>query len=437
MGIFLLLIFLTLCKSNGDSESGESPSSSTTVTENDDCPLGNWRNKIIEMTFQEVLQEFQSLGEEGEGCASMIWEEMRNDLLAFREATRAGSTKPKAANLKSSARSITLKGMMTAVGFNTEPPKFNKNQVQDIFDDTGMTEMQKKMMMYIYSAVMKGNDKREKEKMAWIMTWQNMKNKETPTQTCSCPFCPEELCPGCSKNEIITIQGGSNRVFFILGQYKYDPKIQTYVQMTNTTEHYDFEGEDNDLMVAISSVYLYRVARSGWYVGLAPGKTKGMLYNPTNSSSLPTTGWQYWGPLEVADKEEIEGETEWGWVTDSTLKITNGSYDWCDTIHAKGEGVFSLDCELFGKFTKSPDWATGRPVYINDHGAVLHASSGRGWKLEREEKVVEVTDPPEQLMSTLNPETIDKWSEEAEVTVTLTCSIPINTSSIIPIQGSR
>ena len=457
MKILLLLftIFLPLCKSKGDSESGLSPS---TADGSDGCPLGTWREKIFEMfspggiggspisriealqdtfqgAFQEVLEAIRSMGEGGEECASMIWDEMMIDMHALGEAfsneattSRARSPKPKT-KPKSSTRSITLKGMMTAVGFNTEPPKFNESQVQTIFEGTGMSEMQKKMMMYIYSSVMRGNDKREKEKMAWIMSWQSMKNKETPTPTCQCPFCPEELCPGCSKNEIITIQGGSNRVFLILGQYKYDPKIQTYVQMTNTTEHYDFDGEDGDLMVAISSVYLYRVARSGWYVGLAPGKTKGMLYNPTNSSSLPTTGWQYWGPPEEANKGEEE-EAEWGWVTDPSIKITNGSYNWCNTIFVRGQGGPSLDCELFGKFTRSPDWVTGRPVYTNDHGTVLHSSSGQEWKLKKEDKGIKITLSGDEPMSSLDPVNQDVWVEEESVIVTSTCSLTATNASI-------
>ena len=227
--------------------------------------------------------------------------------------------------------------------------------------------------------------------------------------------------------------------------------------MTNTTEHFDFNGEDNDLMAAMTSVYVYRVARSGWYVGLAPGDTKGMLYNPTNSTSLPKTGWQYWGPggskvlgvgnedgsetqarLHVPDEEEKEdgkpeggGEVGWGWVTDSTIKITKGTFDWCDTVYVKGEGV-SLDCKMFGKFIRSNKLATGRPVYYkdNDNQTALHASSGGEWQLTRGDEDLKITLPDDEPLSTLNPVLLDVWSKEAEVSVTSTCSdISLNTTT--------
>ena len=499
MRIILFLILLTLCKSNEDSsdqdEENEIIDGLSRMCEegDDDCPPGPSRSKDgctlrlrkemkknamfpagrFEGNLTSAAKAMQEIIEEvGEDCATRLWSTVEITVKASMQATGAtartlSNSKPKGQSQRSTTRISTL-GILKAVGFNVEPPKFNESQVEDIFEGTGMSEMQKRMMMYIYSSVMKGNDRREKDKIAWVLSWMNKKNKVTPLQPCQCPYCPEELCPGCSKNEVVTIQGGSHRVHLILGQYKYDPKIQTYVQMTNTTDHFDFAGDDGDLMVAISSIYLYRVPRSGWYVGLAPGKTKGMLYNPSKSSSLPMTGWQYQGPLDKEDgndeaaadgsgndeeeptlerlhwenneeeEEEEENleeeETEWDWVTDPSIKITNGNYSWCETIYVTGEGV-SLDCKLFGAFTRSNKFAVGRPVYFNDHGAALHAGSVQGWKLQRGNDVLKINLPDDEPMSTLNPVILDFWSKEAEVSVTFTCSdISSSTTSQ---QGKR
>ena len=147
----------------------------------------------------------------------------------------------------------------------------------------------------------------------------------------------------------------------VLGQFEYDQEKGHYIQCCSESEAKNYK-----------PVYLYPDNDDKWWVSHTPGESRGKLYNPTPSKSLPTSGWKYSNNGAFHD--------------DPSLTITRGPLPPLPrqfTVTATGAAAEKWPSYL-GVFTRTERWWRGRPVFVNTQGQLLHHGGGDyGWVIGR------------------------------------------------------
>ena len=117
--------------------------------------------------------------------------------------------------------------------------------------------------------------------------------------------------------------------------------------------------------------YIYRVEGSGWWVGSTVGKKSGWLLNPSLSTTLPRSGWEY-----TNDGKD--------WFADDSITVNEGRLiSDCPEINItltgaalekwpKCAGVFKLQHRRI---------FNGRHIYKNEENELLHCSNNGGWSI--------------------------------------------------------
>ena len=140
-----------------------------------------------------------------------------------------------------------------------------------------------------------------------------------------------------------------------MGVFDYNPEVRVYQQRHNQSIVDDYR-------------YLSQSNKSSrWLVANVPGIGSGWLGNRNTSSSVPTSGWQYWD--------------NGIWAEDSSITIRAGDIDPCPSVTIKVTGAahdkWPTCCE--GRFVFNNTWVWGRPVYYNPEGFMIYMDGSGKW----------------------------------------------------------
>ena len=117
--------------------------------------------------------------------------------------------------------------------------------------------------------------------------------------------------------------------------------------------------------------YIYRVEGSGWDVGPTIGRKGGWLFNPSLSTTLPRSGWEYAndkGGFSADDSITVNEGRLISKFTEINITLTGAALE----KQPKCAGVFKLQHRRI---------FNGRHIYKNEENELLHCGNGGGWSI--------------------------------------------------------
>lgn len=160
--------------------------------------------------------------------------------------------------------------------------------------------------------------------------------------------------------------------------------------------------------------YIYRVDGIGWLVGRKVGEKWGWLKNPSLSTTLPRSGWQYGDTVTntfLAD--DSINVNEGRLISDCTeikVTLTGAALEkW-----PKGAGVFKLQDHRF---------FNGRHIFKNEENWLLHCDNEGSWSIGDKLSYFGIKSKSAHMV----PSSADEWiyksgSGSYKTTVELTCT---------------
>jgi len=204
----------------------------------------------------------------------------------------------------------------------------------------------------------------------------------------------------------IVLTGDGKNLGENLGEYHLiDPEPILYQQSSS-------EQQDENYVAR----YIYRVEGSGWYVGRKVGEKGGWLFNPSLSTTLPRSGWEFY-------------DGKGGWPADDSITVNEGRLiSDCPEINITLTGAaLEKFPKLAGVYTVQPSRLfNGRHIYKNKENDLLHCDNAGGWSISDKLSYSGI----KSKSAPMDPSSADEWiywtgSEAKEADVEVTC-IPTN-----------
>ena len=164
-----------------------------------------------------------------------------------------------------------------------------------------------------------------------------------------------------SPSMVITSISSAEQHWFCFGLYRWDNEKNCYKQVDSVR----------------SERFLYRARNGSWYISREVGMMKGFMKNPSETTSVPLTGWMYFDSNIKAFYKDPSVKIKFGELTEDDIS---------GKVRVQFQGVLK-DTNLEGDYEMTEQYVDGKPTYKNKHGDILHGLL-MGWSIFSSEGII-------------------------------------------------